>query len=146
MFDDVTVRGRYGEDTCQQRFFNIDLYWQSWIFSLTPSTINPVWLITELSNLRFTILRIQQSISSASLTPDFQSISPRIQTILRLDSNFAVSKRVVFCCEIAKAVLLDGLLTHLLVLLRLLPYKTGATCRFCIRNQEYFSEPNGRQH
>ena len=94
------------------------------VYSLGPltfltrvtSTINPVWLITEQSNLRFTIPRIRQPISSASLTPDSRSIPPRIQTILRLDSNFAVSKRFAFCCEIAKAILLDGLLTHLLVL------------------------------
>ena len=30
-----SMTSQYGEDTCQQRFFNIDLHWQSWIFSLS---------------------------------------------------------------------------------------------------------------
>ena len=112
-----SMTSHYGEDTCQQRFFNIDLHWQSCIFALSHFYHNPVWLIAEPSNLRFTIPRIRQPISLASLTPDSRSVSPRIQTILRLNSNFAVSKRFAFCCEIAKAILLDGLLTQLLGLL-----------------------------
>ena len=119
-----SMTSHYGEDTCQQRFFNdnIDLHWQSCIFSLSHFYHKPCINCDCMAHYGAKQFALHHSPHPtthflASLTPDSRSISPRKQTILRLDSNFAVSKRFAFCCEVAKAILLNGLLTHLLVLL-----------------------------